>query len=823
MASGSPKRLPKDHIKIQCIPFVSVKGETKSHGKRFVVETSTSPTPALSAPQRTGVLACHLNANDLSYGLPASSSNLPSPSPSTSPCPSDGGSIQSSPGVDRRGKWYKVYDTYKQSIANAKKFANDISELPDGLIVALGVTDTATKFTFEQSEVQMFYDALGLLGASDDVREKFPLGYRIPWIFVGVVGAPRGSAYLASGKQSEELDVVVKFHRASQKFIEVSCTASTYVIPGRLPIQDTASASCSVSALSTGNGRQIAGSIADKASAVAQPAPVAKSKLLLEARKSQPSFGSDVEICKSPKRDASPKSAASFKGSVSVKRAGSEDLKSSKKQCIQKPQRLYMNESAACAEPSKQEKSPRSRRGPKSPKILKHQLTENWLASFPYLKMVQDLTGFQTHEKHANFMGYPQAQRWQHEIRRFYPTVEIEMETGPPEKYLFRARELGRSSARELGVESAQSKRFRESGQLCLATRALIASIPSKDCQGSMNGFHGVVDTVMAMKPLMRSKVLTHYPIFHHLTALLMDMIPKFSLNANVSSNQCNIVFMVMKGIMDVATEAIRNLPRVCRMLIDGEAEIKKMTTAMKTIVAVMAKQNQWAACKCELQKTISILEDPEKLELLRKNLEDIRTAREEKKIADPKEYYIRKAAEKKAAREAGAEALEGDDDVDMAEGESGAVAPAACDPCTIVSDMDPSDPCDTTIEKRLADNAVVGSSQHPRVIAGGHGWLVIEKPTGWESQCRRKHEDIAYEQYKTNVAEKSKIDLQYYIVFELSKHLPFLKEMQLMPPVAKKSSGSMSHFGQLFPLDADTSGLVLLATRPSSLPLLRD
>ena len=836
MASSSSSSVPKGQISVTCIGYVTVKGEKRGAGKRFIVETAATPAPVLSAPQRSGVFAVHLQASDLSYALGGSSGSAASrPSPSPSPSPSDVSSIQSSPGVDKNAKWFKVYDFYKQPGPYAKKFANDISEVPKGTIVVLGLTDTAIKQATTTAEIQMFYDGLGLLGATADVAEKFPVGYRTPWIFVGVRGAPKGSAYISSAKPAQELKVTVEYQGpdAEKIFTEVSREEKAFIPPGKLPIKDIASSAASDSASAAPSkgaaqrgGGSVGSSSARKATAKAKSSPVAKSKLLLHALKSP--VDSDVALPKSPKNVSSPRAAVSPKATPAVKRAASEaGSKSPKKQRVETPQRQTTNTSSASAAPSKGDRSPRRGATPKSPrgaatpkspkgggtpKVRKSDITENWLDSYPYLKMVQERTGFQTHEDHANSMGYPQVTRWQHEVRRFYPTVEIEMKDSPPEEFLFKARELVRNSARELGAESAHSKRFRENGQLALAIRALKASIPTKGSAGSINGFRGVVETAMSMKPLMRSKILTHYPFFHYLTLLLSDMAPKFAASANVSGNQQKLMSMLMKGVFDLTTEAIRNLPRVCRMLIDGEAEVKKILVVMKKIRIAMAAQDKWTQCKTELEKAIAILEDPEKLQHLNKNLEDIRIAREEKKIVDPQDYYNRKKEEAAKATKEG-----GDGDVEMAEGD-GAVA----DPSTTASETDPADPIDTTIEATLASKATNDTS-HPRVIAGGHGWLVIDKPTGWEAQCRRKHADMSVEEYTKNKAENAKMDLQYYIIHELSEHLPFLKEMRLMPPVAKKSVGTVSHFGQLFPLDADTSGLVLLGTRPSSLPLLQN
>ena len=136
-------------------------------------------------------------------------------------------------------------------------------------------------------------------------------------------------------------------------------------------------------------------------------------------------------------------------------------------------------------------------------------------------------------------------------------------------------------------------------------------------------------------------------------------------------------------------------------------------------------------------------------------------------------------------------------------------------------------DPQDHNIETRLASSDPPARSYPtPKVVQGGYGFLVVDKPIGWSAQCDRKYSDLSRQQFINYVTGKTDaphggIDLQHWIIHELAEELPFLKEMRLMPPVAKKSTGWLSHFGQLYPLDAETSGLVLLGTRPSSLPLL--
>ena len=88
------------------------------------------------------------------------------------------------------------FDLYNDAtFAQSDAFHAHVAALPPGRVVLISITDTAMAKT--RPLPKKVYDTLRLLGAPDHIE---PIGYRMPFAFIGARGAAPGAASLALDK-----------------------------------------------------------------------------------------------------------------------------------------------------------------------------------------------------------------------------------------------------------------------------------------------------------------------------------------------------------------------------------------------------------------------------------------------------------------------------------------------------------------------------------------------------------------------------------------------------------------------------------------------
>ena len=87
------------------------------------------------------------------------------------------------------------FDLYNKVEAQAEAFHAHVARMPAGRVALVSITDTAMAKT--RPLPKLVYDTLRLLGGEDHIE---PIGYRMPFGFVGVRGAAAGTAICALDK-----------------------------------------------------------------------------------------------------------------------------------------------------------------------------------------------------------------------------------------------------------------------------------------------------------------------------------------------------------------------------------------------------------------------------------------------------------------------------------------------------------------------------------------------------------------------------------------------------------------------------------------------
>jgi len=87
------------------------------------------------------------------------------------------------------------FDLYNKVEEQTAAFHAYVEAMPAGRVALISITDTAMAKT--RPLPRLVYDTLKLLGGPEHIE---PIGYRMPFAFVGVRGAPEGSASLALDK-----------------------------------------------------------------------------------------------------------------------------------------------------------------------------------------------------------------------------------------------------------------------------------------------------------------------------------------------------------------------------------------------------------------------------------------------------------------------------------------------------------------------------------------------------------------------------------------------------------------------------------------------
>ena len=109
------------------------------------------------------------------------------------------------------------FDLYNQVDAQTAAFRAYVDALPAGRVVLISITDTAMAKT--RPLPRAVYDTLRLLGAPDHVE---PIGYRMPFAFIGVKGAPPGTAALALDKTKVILRLEATIRRKDDGSVEAA-------------------------------------------------------------------------------------------------------------------------------------------------------------------------------------------------------------------------------------------------------------------------------------------------------------------------------------------------------------------------------------------------------------------------------------------------------------------------------------------------------------------------------------------------------------------------------------------------------------------------
>jgi hypothetical protein len=107
------------------------------------------------------------------------------------------------------------FDLYNKVEAQAQAFHAYVEAMPEGRVALVSITDTAMAKT--RPLPKLVYDTLRLLGGEDQIE---PIGYRMPFGFVGVRGAKAGSAVCALDKTKVILRLEAKIVRGEGVALE---------------------------------------------------------------------------------------------------------------------------------------------------------------------------------------------------------------------------------------------------------------------------------------------------------------------------------------------------------------------------------------------------------------------------------------------------------------------------------------------------------------------------------------------------------------------------------------------------------------------------
>ena len=97
--------------------------------------------------------------------------------------------------VEEKNVALERFDLYNKVEAQSEAFHAHVARMPAGRVALVSITDTAMAKT--RPLPKLVYDTLRLLGGEDHIE---PIGYRMPFGFVGVRGAAAGTAICALDK-----------------------------------------------------------------------------------------------------------------------------------------------------------------------------------------------------------------------------------------------------------------------------------------------------------------------------------------------------------------------------------------------------------------------------------------------------------------------------------------------------------------------------------------------------------------------------------------------------------------------------------------------
>lgn len=174
-----PPASPKNRVAVECYGLTMARG-----GGWMSFNDGEQTTVVELTPNMTGLHALHLTMDD-----------------------KEGKLTEVSRHVDRAR-----FNTYGKTEEETNRFCKWVDSLPVGDIVLVGISDTA--IAAKRPPGESLYSAFRKMGAPKHIQR---IGYRFPFCFVGVKGAPENSAILLMGKTKHLLRAEATVHLSQEK------------------------------------------------------------------------------------------------------------------------------------------------------------------------------------------------------------------------------------------------------------------------------------------------------------------------------------------------------------------------------------------------------------------------------------------------------------------------------------------------------------------------------------------------------------------------------------------------------------------------------